>query len=137
MKTLSAFLMLMSLNTFACLDYTGEYLSDAYGGVVEEFYQSDCEFRQIIVKTINTDQVILKFDWITDGTLQRNLSNDEFIMGLHKETYFSWSKFNQRTGAITKAKEFLSPNGDIIRELTFIDSYGRERFERKKLRKLR
>lgn len=137
MKTLITFILFLSFNTYACIDYTGEYFSDAYGGVVEEIYQADCEFRQIIVKTLNTDEVILKFDWITDGSLQRNLSNFEFIMGSHKETYFSWTKFNQRTGAITKAKEFLSPNGDILRELTLIDSNGRERFERKKLRKLR
>lgn len=122
---------LFSLSSYAeCLDFSGEYYSDVYGGTIEEIIQTDCENRTTLVKTIDTNEVIIRFEWKTDGSLQRNLSPDEFIYGLHKEDHFTWNLFHQNQGSVTKAQEFLTQDGDLIRELRMINRNGYERFQR-------
>ena len=130
--------LLLSLNTFAeCLDLSGEYLSSAYGGTVEEIIQTDCDKMTILVKTIETNEIIVRFDWRTDGTLQRNLASDEFIYGIHSKDFFEWNLFDQGRGAVTKAKEYLNEKGDLVRELTLIDRYGYEQYQTKTLRRFK
>ena len=132
-------LSLLSLSSFAydCIDFTGEYLSDAYGGVIEEIIQESCDKRTIVVKRIGTEQVILTFHWITDGRMQRNTSSDEVVSGEHREDHFSWSLFNQTNNTVTRAKEFKLASGDILREMVLTDRFGNNRFVSKTLRQLR
>lgn len=116
MRTILLILNLISLPSFACVDFSGTYLEERW---TTKIVQKSCS-RQSVIFRAHDQPEGKPISVLTNGSLMKNITGDYFYSVQRRKYLYSVVFFSDNEKYLhNEIKEYLLPNGNISREGVF------------------
>jgi len=118
MKRIFLLSTLLTLNTFACPNFTGSYRInlDMNTQAIQTVNQVGCNFIKVNILDKATRKERLEFLWTLDGSYQESpFKKDQYISGEMDEEVFYWKVKDIEGNVLQESWDIILENGNIER----------------------